>query len=234
MTGSYDLTLVALSMLVGIGASFAAVDSTSRAARSTDRARAWWLFCGGLSLGLGVWAVQYIGMMAFKLPVPVVFDLPQVVVSLVVAVLAGWLGLLLINSGTFPWTRWVFGGTVMGAAVAGVHAIGMLAMQTQARMEWNLGILATASAMTILLALAGLRHGHRFRNEPKLFTGRKIAAAAAIGAGIAAIHFAEMLAVTFWPGVAAGGPAVSGISIGSLGFVILILVAVLVLGLPVA
>ena len=105
MTGSYDLMLVALSMLVGIGASFAALDSTGRATTSTGRVRAWWLFCGGLSLGLGVWAVHYIGMIAFRLPVPVLYDLPVVLVSLVVAILAGWLGLLLINCGTFSWWR---------------------------------------------------------------------------------------------------------------------------------
>ncbi|HUR21518.1 MAG TPA: response regulator [Vicinamibacterales bacterium] len=234
MAGSYDLILVALSILVGTGASFAALDSTGRATASHGNARVWWLFCGGLSLGLGVWAVQYIGMMAFKLPVPVHYDLPAVLMSLLVAVLAGWLGLLLINSGTFPWTRWIFGGTVMGAAVSGVHAMGMLAMRTQARMEWNLGLLATASALTVILSLAGLRHGYRFRNQPKLFTGRKMVAAVAMGAGIAAIHFAEMLAVTFWPGSASGGQVVNGVSIASLGFVILILVSLLVVGLPVA
>ena len=113
VAGSYDLMLVALSMLVGTGASFAALDSTSRATASTGQARGWWLFCGGLSLGLGVWSVQYIGMMAFRLPVPVLFDLPAVLQSLVVAVLAGWLGLIILNSGAFPWTRWVFGGAVM-------------------------------------------------------------------------------------------------------------------------
>jgi PAS domain S-box-containing protein len=233
MNGSYDLTLVALSMLVGIGASFVALDSTSRATTSTERARAWWLFCGGLSLGLGVWAVQYIGMMAFRLPVPVVYDLPEVLVSLVVAVLAGWLGLLLITSSSFPWTRWIFGGTVVGAAVAGVHAIGMLAINTQARMEWNLGIVGAASVVTILLSLAAIRYGHHFRHEPQQFTGRRIAAAVAMGAGIAAIHFTEMLAVTFWPG-AAPVQTGNGISIPSLGFVILILVTFLVIVLPVA
>ena len=177
MTGSYDLTLVALSMLVGIGASFAALDSTGRATTSNQRARTWWLFCGGLSLGLGVWAVQYIGMMAFRLPAPVLYTMPEVLVSLVVAVLAGWLGLLLSTSGSFPWTRWVFGGTVMGAAVAGVHAMGMLAINAQARIEWNFGSLAAVSAATILMWLVAIRHGHRFRHEPKEFTGRKIAAA---------------------------------------------------------
>jgi PAS domain S-box-containing protein len=233
MTGSYDLMLVAFSIVVGTGASFAALDSTGRATTSNERARAWWLFCGGLSLGLGVWAVHYIGMIAFRLPVPVLYDLPPVLVSLVVAVLAGWLGLLLITTGTFSWARWIVGGTVMGAAVAGVHAIGMLAMRTQARMEWNLGILSLASVVTVLLSLAGLHYGHRFRHEAKLFTGRKVGAAVAIGAGMAAIHFSEMLAVTFWPG-AGPGQHISGISIASLGFVILILVTLLVVGLPVA
>ena len=81
-------------------------------------------------------------------------------------------------------------------------------------------------------ARPGIRYGYRFRYEAKLFSGRKVAASVAIGAGMA-IHFSEMLAVTFWPGAVHGQP-VSGISIASLGFVILILVTLLVVGLPIA
>ena len=234
MTGSYDLVLIGVSMLVGIGASFAALDSTGRAASSTVKTRSWWLFCGGLSLGLGVWAVQYIGMMAINLPVPVLYDVPTVVVSLVVSVLAGWLGLLLFSSGSFPWTRWLFGGAFMGAAIAAVHAISMMAIRTQVRMEWNFGILAAASLATVLFALAAIRHGLRFQQEPPSFTSRKLATAVAMGAGIAAVQFTGTFTLSFWPEVAPAGQAVDGITITSLGFVILVLVSLLVIGLPVA
>jgi two-component system, sensor histidine kinase and response regulator len=234
MTGSFDLVLIGVSMLVGIGSSFAALDSTGRAATSTIKTRSWWLFCGGLSLGLGVWAVQYIGMMAVKLPVPVLYDVPTVVVSLVVSVLAGWLGLLLLNSGSFPWTRWLFGGAFMGAAIASVHTISMLAIRTQVRMEWNFGVLAAASAATVLFALAAIRQGQRLQHEPHVVTGRKLATAVAMGAGIAAVQFTGMFTLSFWPEASSPGQDVNGITISSLGFVILVLVSVLVIGLPIA
>jgi two-component system sensor histidine kinase/response regulator len=234
MTGSFDLMLVAVSMLVGIGAAYAALDSTGRAATSTVKTRSWWLFCGGLSLGLGVWAVQYLGMMAFSLPVPVLFDVPTVIVSLAVSVLAGWLGLMLFNSGSFPWTRWLFGGAFMGAAIAAVHTISMLAIRTQVRMEWDFGILAAASGATVLFALAAIRQGQRLQDEPHFFTGRKAATAAAMGAGIVAVQFTGMFTLSFWPDAAPDGQVVNGVTNSSLGFVILVLVSPLVIGLPIA
>jgi NO-binding membrane sensor protein with MHYT domain len=39
-------------------------------------------------MGLGIWSMHYVGMLAFRLPVPVLYDWPTVLLSLLAAVFA--------------------------------------------------------------------------------------------------------------------------------------------------
>jgi NO-binding membrane sensor protein with MHYT domain len=88
MIGNYNYGLVALSALIAIFAAYAALDLTGRT-RAAHGARRWiWLSGGAIAMGLGIWSMHYIGMLAFHLPVPVVYDVPTVIASLLAAVAA--------------------------------------------------------------------------------------------------------------------------------------------------
>src|ERR1017187_9490175 len=86
--GSYDYRLVALSVFIAILASYAALDLSGRVTSSHGRARALWLTGGSVAMGFGIWSMHYIGMLAFRLPVPVEYDWPTVLLSLLDAVFA--------------------------------------------------------------------------------------------------------------------------------------------------
>ncbi len=64
MSGTYDLRLVALSYLVAVFASYTALDLAGRVTSSRGRARTVWLLGGALSLGIGIWSMHFIGMLA--------------------------------------------------------------------------------------------------------------------------------------------------------------------------
>ncbi|MGO9720439.1 MAG: MHYT domain-containing protein [Methylocella sp.] len=78
MYGSYDLSIVALSVAVAILASYTALDMASRvsASDSTPRKSWIWLVAGAVSMGSGIWSMHFIGMLSFHLPIQVAFDLP--------------------------------------------------------------------------------------------------------------------------------------------------------------
>src|SRR5258708_21571926 len=82
MIGSYDYRLVALSVLIAICAAYAALDLAGRITAATGRVRLIWLAGGATAMGLGILSMHYIGMLAFCLPVAVVYDWPPVVLSL--------------------------------------------------------------------------------------------------------------------------------------------------------
>ena len=77
-----------LSVLIAIFASYAALDLAGRTRAARGASRWIWLIGGATAMGLGIWAMHYIGMLAFHLPVPVLYDVPTVILSLLAAIAA--------------------------------------------------------------------------------------------------------------------------------------------------
>src|ERR1700682_2704506 len=88
LIGFYDDRLVALSVFIAILAAGAALDLAGRVTSAHGMARRAWLGGGAFAMGVGIWSMHYIGMLAFHLPVPVRYDWPTVLASLLAAVLA--------------------------------------------------------------------------------------------------------------------------------------------------
>src|SRR5882672_9549836 len=97
LDGSYDYRLVALSVLIAVLASYAALDLAARVTAARSRVRFAWLFGGATAMGTGIWSMHYIGMLAFSLPVPVLYDWPTVLVSLLAAVFTSAIALFVVS-----------------------------------------------------------------------------------------------------------------------------------------
>jgi NO-binding membrane sensor protein with MHYT domain len=55
--GSYDYGLVALSIVLAMFTSYAALDLAGRVASARGRVRAAWLGCGAAVMGWGIWSI---------------------------------------------------------------------------------------------------------------------------------------------------------------------------------
>ena len=86
LLGSYNHGLVVLSVVIAIVAAYAALDLAGRVTSAGGRGRFFWLSGGAIAMGTGIWSMHYIGMLAFRLPIPVLYDWPTVVLSLLAAV----------------------------------------------------------------------------------------------------------------------------------------------------
>src|SRR5258708_2068009 len=82
LVSSYDYGLVALSVVIAILAAYAALDLAGRVTSAGGKARFFWLSGGAVAMGTGIWSMHYIGMLAFRLPIPVLYDWPTVLLSL--------------------------------------------------------------------------------------------------------------------------------------------------------
>ena len=100
MNGSYDYRLVALSVLIAICAAYAALDLGGRTTAAKGQMRSAWLVGGATAMGLGIWSMHYIGMLAFTLPVPVFYDWPTVLISFLAFPI--WYVVALITAFTYP------------------------------------------------------------------------------------------------------------------------------------
>src|ERR1700730_15343582 len=114
INGTYDYRLVALSVLIAVLASYAALDLAARGTAAQGRIQFAWLLGGAAAMGTGIWSMHYIGMLAFSLPIPVLYDWPTVVLSLLAAVLASAVALYVVSRQRMGAWRAVAGSIPMG------------------------------------------------------------------------------------------------------------------------
>ncbi len=94
---TYDYRLVALSVLIAIFAAFAALDLAARVTATRGSKRLLWLLGGAIAMGTGIWSMHYTGMLAYRLPMPVYYHIPTVILSLVAAIAASLTALWVIS-----------------------------------------------------------------------------------------------------------------------------------------
>src|SRR6267143_860917 len=127
LIGSYNYALVALSVLIAIFASYAALDLAGRVTAAGGWTRAVWLLGGAGAMGTGIWSMHYIGMLAFILPIPVAYHWPTVLLSLFAAILASVIALYVVSRRKMGASRAVAGSVLMGAGIPVMHYTGMAA-----------------------------------------------------------------------------------------------------------
>jgi PAS domain S-box-containing protein len=196
LTGTYDLRLVALSVLIAICASYAALDLAGRVTAARGRALILWLLGGAGAMGLGIWSMHYIGMLAFRLPVPVSYDWPTVMASLRVAIAASGVALYVVSGKDMSLRRTLAGSLVLGAGIAGMHYIGMAAMRSSAMCHYDAPLVILSVVLAIAISFVALRLAFVVREE-KGITLRKFVSATCMGLAIPVMHYTGMAAARF-------------------------------------
>src|SRR5260370_8543173 len=125
LIGFYDYRMVVVSVLIAIFAAYAALDLAGRVTAARGMARFAWLSGGALAMGMGIWSMHYMGMEAFRLPVPVEYDWPTVLLSMVAAVSASAVALFVVSRKTMGVAAAIIGSVPMGGGIAAMHYIGM-------------------------------------------------------------------------------------------------------------
>ena len=202
MNGTYNPTLVVLSIVIAVIASFIALDLASRvSATRGSKAAPYWLAGGAMSMGIGIWSMHFIGMLGFSLPVPLSYDLPFTLGSLLVAVLASTLALVIVSRDTMSVPRLLLAGTVLGMGIAAMHFLGMEAMQMRPRIEYDGLRFAVSVVIAIAASTVALWIAFRLRRETivSAFWG-KFLSALVMGAAIVGMHYTGMSAAHFAAG----------------------------------
>jgi PAS domain S-box-containing protein len=230
LIGSYNYSLVALSVLIAIFASYAALDLAGRVTIARGRTRALWLLGGAGAMGTGIWSMHYIGMLAFILPIPVAYHWPTVLLSLFAAILASVIALYVVSRQRMGLFRALVGSVLMGTGIASMHYIGMAAMRLPAICQFDFFLVVLSVASAVLISLVALWITFHFRDEKTAIGREKLAGAVMMGAAIPVMHYIGMSAASFTPsGVS---PDLShAVSVSTLGTAGIALVTFSVLGL---
>jgi len=199
MTGHYDSGLVFFSIFIAVIASFVTIDFSSRvaAARGRNSAR-YWLIGGSISIVMGIWAMHFVGMVAFMLPIPMSYDVSITLGSLLVAILASGLALYTLSLDRLEMRRLLISGSLMGMGIASMHYLGMEAMRMRPSIVFDPGLVALSILIAIVASIIALWIAFQLRSE-NIFSklGKKCAGALVMGLAISGVHYTGMKAASF-------------------------------------
>src|SRR5437588_4271231 len=229
MHGSYDYRLVFLSVLIAICAGYAALDLAGRTTAARGRLRPAWLAGGAIAMGLGIWSMHYIGMLAFALPIPVLYDWPTVLLSLLAAVFASAVALFVVSRKQMGWIRAFTGAAIMGGGISAMHYIGMAAMRLPASCSYDPLMLTLSVVSAIAISLVAVWLAFHFREDVKISPWLKAGSALVMGSAIPVMHYTGMAAARFTASSQVADSA-HAVSTSTLGFAGVSSVTLLVLG----
>jgi NO-binding membrane sensor protein with MHYT domain/two-component sensor histidine kinase len=201
MVGTYNGWLVILSVVVAVVASYVSLELLSHGAMLQGRRSAWyWVLGGAISIGGGIWSMHFIGMLAYRLPIAVSYDLRLTAVSLIVPILVAGIGLHQGVGGIQHPSRFVAGGLLVGMGIVGMHYVGMAAMKMQPPIRYDPTLVGLSILVPVVASTAGLWSSFRLRMETILSAlWQKVGSAFLIGGGIVGMHYTGMAAATFAP-----------------------------------
>jgi two-component system sensor histidine kinase/response regulator len=230
LTGSYDPRLVVVSIVIAVLAAGAALDLAGRVTWARDAARFWWLTGGAVAMGVGIWSMHYIGMLAFQLPVVVMYDWPTVLLSLLAAIGASWVALFVVSRETMTVPQAILGSLFMGGGIAAMHYIGMAAMRLPAMCHYSADGVRLSIFLAVVIAFAALQMSYAFRGGTG-WSWYKVGTAVTMGAAIPIMHYVGMAAVTFVEMPPEKVDLTHAVGVSNLGIIGIAAVTLIVLGL---
>ena len=195
--GMYDPKLIVLSLLVAIFASWMGLQIAGQA-RQQMRQRTVFLFTGSLALGAGVWAMHFIGMLAFNLCTAVDYDPMITILSNLPSIGASYVALSLIARERIGTGSLVVGGVLVGAGIGAMHYAGMSAMRMSLDLRYDPFTFGLSIVVAVVLATLALWVRFGLRRLRRLSEGKRLLLAAIVmGCAITGMHYTGMAAARF-------------------------------------
>lgn len=218
MPGYYDPWTVFGSFVIACLAGFVAFESVEHT-RMSHRPRLW-VAVGGITLGLGIWSMHFIGMIAWRPPYELFYSVGRTLLSVVVAMAACWFALYIVSRNVSESAR-ARSALLVGTGICAMHYIGMSALSFSVRPMWNGTWITISFAIAVgasWVAIALLEKSGSGINSLR----RQIAASLIIGVAICGMHYAGMQAFMPMPGSVAldmpgsvSGPLLARVGVGN-------------------
>ena len=196
--GTYNLSLVFLSYFIATFASYTALDLALRIGECHGNSKRIWVGGCAFAMGGGIWAMHFTGMLAFKLPISISYDLGLTLGSLLIAILAAGFAFFYATQKPIQLFRVVLGGFIMGAGVVIMHYSGMQAMKFSGSMYYKIDLFVASIIIAMVAATVGLSLIIFFGKKDQITSFKyKISAALVMGLAVSGMHYTGMEATVF-------------------------------------
>lgn len=197
LSSNYNDVLILFSFIVAMLASYTALDMAGRVATTQGKASRLWLAGGALSMGIGIWSMHFIGMLAFSLPVSMGYDPLITLLSMIIAIISSAFALWLVCQERLPTQSLVLGALLMGGGIAAMHYTGMAAMRMMPAISYSIGWVVLSVVVAIVASGAALWMAFHLRQQSPNVKMLRVGAAVLMGAAIVGMHYIGMAAANF-------------------------------------
>ena len=197
LSGTYDKWLVIASLLMAMLASYTALDMAGRVASAQGRAARYWLAGGSVAMGIGIWSMHFLGMLAFRLPISMGYDPTITLFSLLIAAASSTFALCIVCQDELSWTRLSLSALLMGAGVCAMHYTGMAAMRMTPDIQYDPWLFSLSVVVAILASGTALWIAFHLRRRSSHLRLMQAGAAVVMGLAIAGMHYTGMAAARF-------------------------------------
>ncbi len=197
---SFSPILVAISVVIASLASYTALDLAGRVSVAQARNRLTWLIYGSTAMGVGIWSMHFVGMLAFRVSIPIEYDIPLVLTSALIAIAAAFLAMFTVSRSELPALRLLAASVLMGAAISGMHYTGMAAMRVPATISYAPVPFVISIVIAVTASYVALWIAHRYRYDESIASHwRRGASACVMGLALAGMHYTGMSAARYTP-----------------------------------
>ena len=199
MDQSYSVALVILSVVVATLGAYVAIEIAQRVRVTGGRRRILWSCGGALALGLGIWSMHFVGMLALHMPVLVWYDALLIFVSIVAAVGGCAIAFIIFNRAKVSSWLLVLASIFMGLAIASMHYTGMAGMRVGANLTYDPALVGASVAVAIIVSFAALALTRNLINTHSERGAwiKKVAASLLMGSAVVGMHYTGMAAAHF-------------------------------------
>ena len=203
MSQHYHHWLVLVSILVAILASYTALTLALRIRVASKQVAPAWLIGGGVAMGIGIWSMHFVGMLALMLPIEIAYDVGVTLLSMLIAIVVSTFALHIASRMQVGRAALVGAGFAMGTGICAMHYVGMTAIEITPPIRYDPLWVSISFAIAIAASFAAL--GIAF-SSPRQGWRRFHRGFGAVGMGlaIAGMHYAGMAAAEF-PAAAVSG-----------------------------
>jgi two-component system, sensor histidine kinase and response regulator len=199
--GEYQIALVILSVAIAIFSAYTAFLMGEFAdSLINQKVRNLLLALSGSSMGVGIWAMHFIGMLGFNLPCAVNYDPLTTFLSILPAIGASIYAMHLISRPQPSFQVILMGGTLFGIGIGTMHYWGMSALHIEGDIFYNPIIFTISILVAIVLATIAL--WFRFYIN-KIFSFAThyhlVIASVVMGLAVSGMHYLGMTSAYFIP-----------------------------------
>ncbi|WP_334065421.1 sensor domain-containing diguanylate cyclase [Alteromonas genovensis] len=190
----YEPWLIFVSILIAISASYIAFVTAHRVSHNEFAREAnVWRICAAVFLGIGIWSMHFVGMLAYQFGIPITYNTTITLFSMLPAILASY---IVVSSQQLKSVPFIVRSILMGAGIGSMHYVGMMAMQTGAVMVYDPWLFSLSVAVAVLLSGVALYvDEHQKASVSLLHSVQTLYASIVMGLAISGMHYIGMYAM---------------------------------------